>query len=294
MSSASPKAVPTSASPVAKRQRQEGDEDVHAEHVDETPKTNESSSPKRKSPTKQEDSPKKAETPSWGFTAFSNTNGFGVAKPAATSGFGASSGFSAFASSSGFGGFASTSSTSTGFGDAKPAGFGATFGAVASAATDTDGASAWTETSTGNEDFLSSEAIAEAPVKVPVVELPKDYQHMTGEENEEVILLLQVKLFKFADGNYVECGAGPLKILRPMDGDAKKDRLVMRRATSDFKAGTHLLLNSLISAVVQATLKPKNVVAQIVMDPSTISSFCIRTATAEDAETLHAHLQAHS
>ncbi|EQC39315.1 hypothetical protein SDRG_03520 [Saprolegnia diclina VS20] len=302
MSSPSHAAPATAASPVAKRQRQEGDGDVHTEHHndDGSMKTSDASSPKRKSPTKAADaaSPKKTETPaapSWGFTSFASTNGFAAAKPA-TTGFGAASatsGFGAFASSSsGFGAFASSSAATATFGDAKPSGFGTTFGAVASTAADTDATSTWTEASTGNDEFLSTEAaVAEAPVKVPVVELPKDYQHVTGEENEEVLLLLQVKLFKFTDGKYVECGSGPLKVLRHVDGDAKRDRLVMRRATSDFKAGTHLLLNSLLSAVVHVTLKPKNLVAQIATDATTITSFLIRTATIEDGDALLALLQ---
>ncbi|KDO35527.1 hypothetical protein SPRG_00373 [Saprolegnia parasitica CBS 223.65] len=299
MSSPSHAAPATAASPVAKRQRQEGDGDVHTEHHnddDGSKKTSDASSPKRKSPTKATDaaSPKKAEAPSWGFTSFASTNGFAAAKPA-TTGFGAAStttGFGAFASASGFGAFASSSAATATFGDAKPTGFGTTFGAVASAAADTDATSTWTEASTGNDEFLSTEAaVAEAPVKVPVVELPKDYQHVTGEENEEVLLLLQVKLFKFTDGKYVECGSGPLKVLRHVDSDAKRDRLVMRRATSDFKAGTHLLLNSLLSAVVHVTLKPKNLVVQIATNPTTITSFLIRTATIEDGDALLALLQ---
>ncbi|OQS00343.1 hypothetical protein THRCLA_05997 [Thraustotheca clavata] len=303
MSSPSHKA--TVVSPVAKRQRLEGDEDVHAEHEEivKSPKATmkEPTSPKRKSPTKETSSPTKVtETkttaPTWGFTSFANTNGFGAAaKLSTTTGFGSStsSGFGAFANNSGFGAFTSntSSTTSGGFGEVKASGFGTTFGALAKTTLESESTSKWTEESTGNDEFLSTEAtVADAPVKVPVVELPKDYHHVTGEENEEVILLLQVKLYKFTDGKYVECGQGPLKILRPVDCGEKKDRIVIRRATSDFKAGTHLLLNSLLSAIVKVTLKPKNLIVHIAIDPKTVSTFCIRTATVEEGDSLYSHL----
>ncbi len=143
------------------------------------------------------------------------------------------------------------------------------------------------------------------------MELAKDYKHATGEENEQVLLLVQVKLFRQdrENGNkYVECGAGPLKILGPSEWTAtemsmveqmkkkKSMRVVMRRASSDCKAGTHVVLNQLLSSIVGKTiLKAKNIIVNFIepeKNQTTFSTYCIRIlGSSDDANALFRYLK---
>ncbi|RHY88692.1 hypothetical protein DYB35_008457 [Aphanomyces astaci] len=120
---------------------------------------------------------------------------------------------------------------------------------------------------------------------VPKVELPKDYHHVTGEENEHVLLQTTAKLFKLVDKEYVECGAGPLKVLEPKD-KSTRGRLVMRRATSDFKAGTQLLLNALLTSIPSVVIKGKNAIVPVLTTTSTITTYCIRLESPDVADKL--------
>ncbi|KPM02475.1 hypothetical protein QR98_0008890, partial [Sarcoptes scabiei] len=58
--------------------------------------------------------------------------------------------------------------------------------------------------------------------------LPQNYQHVTGEENEEVVYeYSNAKLYRIADDEYKERGVGPIKILKKPN---KNDyRILMRR-----------------------------------------------------------------
>ncbi|RHY27680.1 hypothetical protein DYB32_006617 [Aphanomyces invadans] len=127
---------------------------------------------------------------------------------------------------------------------------------------------------------------------VPKVELPKDYQHMTGEEDEDVLLVVRTtaKLYKLVDKDYVECGGGPFKVLEPKD-KSTRGRVVMRRATSDFKAGTQLLLNSLLSSIPSAVVKGKSIIMPVLVDASKITTYCIRFESAEYADKLQQLIQ---
>ncbi|RQM23339.1 hypothetical protein B5M09_004978 [Aphanomyces astaci] len=193
-----------------------------------------------------------------------------------------STGFAAFAG----GGFGTSSSTGFGFGSggfgrsSGTSGFGSTSSSTAASfggdKTNTDEASAWTDANDTNADFLNAEVEVQHLV-VPKVELPKDYHHVTGEENE--------LLFKLVDKEYVECGAGPLKVLEPKD-KSTRGRLVMRRATSDFKAGTQLLLNALLTSIPSVVIKGKNVIVPVLTTTSSITTYCIRLESPDVADKL--------
>ncbi|RHY09080.1 hypothetical protein DYB25_009676 [Aphanomyces astaci] len=204
-----------------------------------------------------------------------------------------STGFAAFAG----GGFGTSSSTGFGFGSggfgrsSGTSGFGSTSSSTAASfggdKTNTDEASAWTDANDTNADFLNAEAdkVEVQHLVVPKVELPKDYHHVTGEENEHVLLQTTAKLFKLVDKEYVECGAGPLKVLEPKD-KSTRGRLVMRRATSDFKAGTQLLLNALLTSIPSVVIKGKNAIVPVLTTTSTITTYCIRLESPDVADKL--------
>ncbi|RHZ30686.1 hypothetical protein DYB37_011930, partial [Aphanomyces astaci] len=220
-----------------------------------------------------------------------------------------STGFAAFAG----GGFGTSSSTGFGFGSggfghsSGTSGFGSTSSSTAASfggdKTNTDEASAWTDANDTNADFLNAEVrsidvhilplidhvqadkVEVQHLVVPKVELPKDYHHVTGEENEHVLLQTTAKLFKLVDKEYVECGAGPLKVLEPKD-KSTRGRLVMRRATSDFKAGTQLLLNALLTSIPSVVIKGKNAIVPVLTTTSTITTYCIRLESPDVADKL--------
>ncbi|KAF0715891.1 Aste57867_3113 [Aphanomyces stellatus] len=260
----------------------------------------------RKTPTNAEGASSAPVAPAFGgFSAFANTNPFqAVAKTTATGG--ATTGFAAFAS----GGFGTTPAASTGFSSSggfgsggfgssfgSSSGFGTTFGSTAAstASTTTDAtddaapvaASTWTEANDNNAEFLNTEAdkVEIQNLVIPKVDLPKDYHHVTGEENDDVLIHLTGKLYKLVDGEYVECGAGPLKVLEPKD-KSSRGRFVMRRATSDFKAGTQLLLNALLSSMPNAVAKGKSIIVPVLVDANTITTYLVRLDSVENAEKL--------
>ncbi|ETW03040.1 hypothetical protein H310_05471 [Aphanomyces invadans] len=233
-------------------------------------------------------------TSAFGFSAFANTNPFQPGAPTSTA---PSTGFAAFAS----GGFGTSSSTGLGFGSG---GFGRSSGGFETTASSsestaatfggdkTDESSTWTDANDTNADFLNAEAdkVEVQHLIVPKVELPKDYQHMTGEEDEDVLLVTTAKLYKLVDKDYVECGGGPFKVLEPKD-KSTRGRVVMRRATSDFKAGTQLLLNSLLSSIPSAVVKGKSIIMPVLVDASKITTYCIRFESAEYADKLQQLIQ---
>ncbi|KAH9087245.1 hypothetical protein Ae201684P_000656 [Aphanomyces euteiches] len=231
-----------------------------------------------------------------GFSAFANTNPFQAVTANKTTGFAAfaSGGFGTKALSTGFGG-----GFGSGFGSSfASSGFGTTFSKPTTSSEDdaedkeSPPVSSWTEANENNAEFLNTEAdkVEIQNLVIPKVDLPKDYHHSTGEENEDVLIHLTAKLYKLVDKEYIECGAGPLKVLQPKD-KSSRGRIVMRRATSDFKAGTQLLLNARLSSVPNVLPKGKSLIVTVLVDASTVTTFAIRLDSVENAEKLQQLIQ---
>ena len=61
----------------------------------------------------------------------------------------------------------------------------------------------------------------------PIVQMPSDYEHKTGEEEEEVMYAQRAKCYRFDDKQWKERGVGDVKLLRHTT--TRKVRVLMRR-----------------------------------------------------------------
>ena len=93
---------------------------------------------------------------------------------------------------------------------------------------------------------------------LPKVNLPENYEHITGEEDElEIYCMKRAKLYVFAAPEYKERGTGELKILKHKI--TKKLRMVMRRDQ------VHTVcLNTLLTKESKFDEKPKHVLFQCI------------------------------
>lgn len=109
----------------------------------------------------------------------------------------------------------------------------ASVGLFSSALKPTSFSSAITPSSPDNSAQVDKSEVVESNVsesilKLPTnVQLPENYQTVSGEENEVVYFEKLVKLFVFKDSEYKERGRGPVKILKHKETSTL--RLLMRR-----------------------------------------------------------------
>ena len=66
---------------------------------------------------------------------------------------------------------------------------------------------------------------------------------LTGEEDEDCVIELRVKLFRLDGKEWIDLGTGPLRVLRPKHTGSSGGRVVMRRENQPGGHGTKLLVN---------------------------------------------------
>jgi hypothetical protein len=111
--------------------------------------------------------------------------------------------------------------------------------------------------------------------------VPDDYK--TGEEADECVFKVKLRVYGMGEGTWTERGAGVLKINK-MDGD--RHRIVMR---------SDIVFRLLVNAVVvpSITLKRMNdkaLLAQLPSEDGTLEAFLLRSPNKDDIDALEVKL----